>query len=81
MTYDHWKTTNPADEFLGPDPDEEDDSPEPVSECDCCGDQKEGCIDTVWNGMEVHACPFCRGVEPDWRDDRADYEYERWRDE
>jgi hypothetical protein len=20
MTYDHWKTTNPADEFLGPDP-------------------------------------------------------------
>lgn len=20
MTYDHWKTTNPADEFLGPEP-------------------------------------------------------------
>ena len=23
MTYDHWKATNPADEWLGPDPDEE----------------------------------------------------------
>lgn len=23
MTYDHWKTTNPADEWLGPDPDAE----------------------------------------------------------
>lgn len=21
-SYDHWKTTNPADEFLGPDPEE-----------------------------------------------------------
>lgn len=26
MTYDHWKTTNPADEFLGPAPD--DDAPD-----------------------------------------------------
>lgn len=25
MSYDHWKTTNPADEFLGPDPDDVDD--------------------------------------------------------
>lgn len=23
MTYDHWRTTNPADEFLGPEPEEE----------------------------------------------------------
>jgi hypothetical protein len=23
MTYDHWKTTNPADEFSGPEPEEE----------------------------------------------------------
>jgi hypothetical protein len=22
MTYDHWKSTNPADEYLGPEPDE-----------------------------------------------------------
>jgi hypothetical protein len=26
MSYDHWKTTNPDDEFLGPGPEEE---PEP----------------------------------------------------
>lgn len=25
MSYDHWKTTNPADEWLGPEDDEEDD--------------------------------------------------------
>jgi hypothetical protein len=25
MTYDHWKSTNPADEFLGPEPESEDD--------------------------------------------------------
>ena len=24
MTYDTWKTTNPDDEFLGPDPDQDD---------------------------------------------------------
>lgn len=24
MNYDHWKTTNPADEWLGPDPEDED---------------------------------------------------------
>ena len=24
MTYDHWKATNPEDEWLGPDPDEDD---------------------------------------------------------
>jgi len=23
MTYDHWKTTNPDDAWLGPDPDDE----------------------------------------------------------
>ena len=23
MSYDHWKTTNPDDEWLGPDPEEE----------------------------------------------------------
>lgn len=29
-TYDHWKTTNPDDNELGPDPAEEDDMPEEV---------------------------------------------------
>jgi len=28
MTYDHWKTTNPMDEYLGPEPPEEE--PDPV---------------------------------------------------
>lgn len=34
-TYDDWKTTNPEDEFLGPDPDDRDDEPpEPDPEGD-----------------------------------------------
>lgn len=28
MTYDHWKTTNPEDEWLGPDPMDEGDDPD-----------------------------------------------------
>ena len=28
MTYDNWKTTNPADEWLGPEPDDDLDIPE-----------------------------------------------------
>lgn len=31
MVYDHWKTTNPADEWLGPDPEWEHDEREPES--------------------------------------------------
>jgi hypothetical protein len=31
MTYDHWKSTNPEDEFLGPDPADADDM------CPNCG--------------------------------------------
>jgi hypothetical protein len=27
MTYDHWKTTNPADQWLGPEPEEDDGMP------------------------------------------------------
>ena len=34
--YDAWKTTNPDDEFLGPDPEAEEEFPEPV-------------IDEEWN--------------------------------
>jgi hypothetical protein len=29
MSFDHWKTTNPADEWLGPEPDEEPAMPTP----------------------------------------------------
>lgn len=28
MTYDHWKTTNPEDRWIGPDPAEEDEEPD-----------------------------------------------------
>lgn len=31
MSYDHWKSTNPADEQLGPEPDEEDEESLPMS--------------------------------------------------
>ena len=31
-TYDHWKTTNPDDEFLGPEPEDEDELEEPEIE-------------------------------------------------
>lgn len=34
MTYDHWKTTNPEDAFLGPDPQEQ--GPEFWDTCPVC---------------------------------------------
>ena len=48
MSYDHWKTTNPEDEWLGPDPHNEPEEDEPkrwpcacgwFAVCDenCCG--------------------------------------------
>ena len=40
-TYDHWKTTDPADEFLGPEP--EDELPEPT-------------VTEVWIGWPVNYC-------------------------
>ena len=39
----------------------EDDEALHVSECDCCGLNKVGCIDLVYMGMDTHACPECRG--------------------
>ena len=34
-----------------------------VSQCDCCGEYKPDCEDRTWRGMDVHACPKCRGAE------------------
>jgi len=51
-TYDHWKSTNPDDEFLGPEP-EEDEIPEPV-------------VDEVWDGARgeyVHTVTFASGAK------------------
>ena len=71
MTYDHWKTTNPDDEFLGPDPDDD------IIECDVCGDPSE---DLDWHGKYL-ACPKCREVEEDEVADRGDFECHQWRDQ
>ncbi len=50
--YDAWKTTNPADEFLGPEPEDEDElPPEPV-------------IEELWDGGRgeyVHEVTFASG--------------------
>jgi len=52
-TYDHWKTTNPDDEFLGPEPQEEDEIAEPV-------------VDEVWHpgrGEYVTTVTFASGAK------------------
>ena len=28
-----------------------------LSECECCGQMKYGCVDLVYMGMDTHACP------------------------
>jgi hypothetical protein len=38
---------------------------ERLSECDCCGKMKAGCVDIVAYGLDTHACPQCRGLEGD----------------
>jgi len=40
-SYDHWKTTNPDDEFLGPDPEAEEEFPEPTITEEWDGDRAE----------------------------------------
>jgi hypothetical protein len=70
MTYDHWKTTEPdlLDDRL-------------VSCCDCCGEYKPGCEDLTWNGMDVHACPKCRGGDDDPAADRGDWRFHQGYDQ
>ena len=57
--YDHWKTTNPADEFLGPEPDEE----IRQAQCDCCGKMvgRDQICRLIAYGIETYACDECRG--------------------
>jgi hypothetical protein len=75
MTYDHWKTTNPADEFLGPEPEDFKESatdrgpPRPVEGgmfrfvlCEAC--QSEG---RIYRGLyederDCGECPVCEGT-------------------
>jgi len=50
-SYDHWKCTNPADEFLGPAPEDEDELP------------PEPTVEEVWDarGEYVHVVTFASG--------------------
>jgi hypothetical protein len=47
MTYDNWKTTNPADEFLGPEP------------CPFCGGYKVLPVLSFGCREVLVPCPFC----------------------
>jgi hypothetical protein len=50
-----------------------------LSQCDCCGELKYGCIDVVAYGLDTHACPACRGhaEDDDEAADRGDFEFHR----
>jgi hypothetical protein len=63
-----WSESNMPDERL-------------VSQCDCCGEMKAGCVDLVWCGMDTHACPKCRNEEDDLAANRGDYEFHRDHDQ
>jgi hypothetical protein len=74
--YDAWKT----------DSGREDDGDDCLSQCDCCGDYKLGCTNSVTSfGMDVHACPKCRGVDDEdpyeEAADRGDWECHQGRDQ
>jgi hypothetical protein len=64
MTYDHWKTTNPADEFLGPNP-EQPGTADPREYCEACGGEGKlytsrygGNDPDVW---PIGKCEVCKG--------------------
>lgn len=61
MTYDNWKATNPDDEWLGPEPDDQEDCPNCGGEgyiYDCfdgfCEDAEYGCDDCM------RRCDWCQ---------------------
>ncbi len=64
--YDEWKTHNPADDYLGPDPDEEED--EDLSGCTCPHKLGAGGVRMIDRDCPVH------GIDPD-------AEYEKMRDD
>jgi hypothetical protein len=71
MSYDHWKATNPADEELGP---------EPIIQCDGCGEE----CDPAWDYYEGRRfCSLCLEGElwGDPRDDRGDWKFHQEQDQ
>jgi hypothetical protein len=65
--YDAWKLDSGREDDGG-------------SECDCCGEDKKGCIDTTTGGrfpIDVHVCPSCRGEDQDPDDERDRRQDER----
>jgi hypothetical protein len=64
MSYDSWKTRSDMDDAAWRNARDD----ELVSQCDCCGKMKAGCVDMTIGGrfpIDVHACPECRGDEED----------------
>ena len=74
--YDAWKTRSYLDDGADNFPDER-----LVSQCDCCGEYKPDCEDRTWRGMDVHACPKCRGAEEDEAADRGDWKFHQEHDQ
>ena len=63
MSYDHWKTTNPEDRWLGPDPDEDEPELTVIIECARCRGDGEigyshGGPDYIWS----ERCRACNGT-------------------
>lgn len=70
MTYDHWKTTDPAEYY-----DVEPDRPDTrmiAGECDCCGNQRTT-LRQCWmiRGLETWACAQCRDDDDDLSEETA----------
>jgi hypothetical protein len=77
-SYDAWKTTNPADDWLGPDPHEEDepelktldDDPQPGDLCECgsCGKAFRFDHDNYFARYTAIICDPCVERGWPWRD-------------
>src|SRR5688572_26241488 len=62
MTYDHWKATNPADEFLGPEPVDE------PTELELVYEQLHTLRDAVLSCIDFEHDPDASYDEGRWRD-------------
>lgn len=69
MSYDTWKTTNPADAELGGD--ESEPIPENFGECDCCGRLTIRHQCWAFGNVETWACAECSAEPSDFWDKPA----------